>query len=411
MKSRFFSEEKVNTGRQPELDFLKALCVVGMIITHVLLDLGDKVMPTVIDDYLTEFFGAATFMICMGIGMGYMRNQTPAGYMKRGFGLLTIGQFLNILRNCIPNLIAYWITGGQFFIANSLLILQSDILSFAGLAFFLMALFKKLKLKESVILALGVVLNLAALILWNVMPLSAETLVPVVPENYLVSQLLGYFIITKAEAYFPLFCYFIFVAFGYFLGAWYPRVKDKDGLANRIMLICFPLTLAYYVLRFLVDMPFLPELGSDLQYNMKPTPDAIINCVFTLGILAFLYKIVKAMKGKVPKAVSHFSQYINNYYCVHYMFVLPVQTILIAVTGELLPGKVIPILYSLFAILMSYVIITVNEKYLHIHFATLKGKKMAVFVAFVWIATIAITAYAYPRIEEFANIWNEYLLP
>ena len=31
--------------------------------------------------------------------------------------------------------------------------------------------------------------------------------------------------------------------------------------------------------------------------------------------------------------------------------------------------------------------------------------------AAVWIATVAIAAYAYPRIEEFANIWNEYLLP
>ena len=57
--SRYFAKEKVNTGRQPELDLLKALCVVGMIFVHVFLDLGKDVMPTVIDDYLTEFFGAA----------------------------------------------------------------------------------------------------------------------------------------------------------------------------------------------------------------------------------------------------------------------------------------------------------------------------------------------------------------
>ncbi len=74
MNSRYFSDEKVNTGRQPELDLLKALCVVGMIFVHVFLDLGDHVMPGVVDDYLTEFFGAATFMICMGIGMRYMHR-------------------------------------------------------------------------------------------------------------------------------------------------------------------------------------------------------------------------------------------------------------------------------------------------------------------------------------------------
>ena len=46
-----------------------------------------------------------------------------------------------------------------------------------------------------------------------------------------------------------------------------------------------------------------------------------------------------------------------------------------------------------------------------IHFAGLKGKKAVIFAAVVWTATIAAAAYSYPRIEEFANIWNEYLLP
>lgn len=402
MNSRYFAEEKVNTGRQPELDLLKALCVVGMIVVHVMLDLGKDVMPGVMDDYLTEFFGAATFMTCMGIGMCYMRRQSPAAYLTRGFGLLTIGQFLNIMRNSLPNLIAWWITGKQFFIANSFLVLQSDILSFAGLAFLLMALFKKLKLKNGTILGISIVMSFLALLAWHTVPS---------PDNYLASQMLGYFIITDAEAYFPLLCYFIFTAFGYFVGGYYPRVKDKDALSGRIMLVCFPVAAVYYVLRFTLEMPFLPELGSDLQYNMKPLPDAIATCFFTLGILALLYRIVKLFDGKLPNVVSQFSANINNYYCIHYMFVLPVQTILIATTGHLLPGKVAPILYSLALIVVCYVIVEMNNKHWNIHFANLKGTKMIVFAAGVWIATVAIVVYAYPRIEVFANIWNEYLLP
>ena len=403
MSSRYFSEEKVNTGRQPELDLLKALCVVGMIFTHVMLDLATDAVPDVIDDYLTEFFGAATFMICMGIGMGYMHNQSPKAYLLRGFGLLTIGQFLNIFRNSLPNLIAWWITGRQFFIANALLILQSDIMSFAGLAFMLMALLKKLRLSDLKILIFSVVLSFLALLSWHYVPS---------PENYLVSQLVGYFVITDAEAYFPLFCYFIFVAFGYFLGGYYPRIKDKDALANRVMLICFSLAAVYYVLRFLLPMSWLPELGSDTQYNMKPTPDAIATCLFTLGFLALLYKFVQAIGGKLPPFVNHCSKYINNYYCIHYMFVLPLQTILIATTGELMPGgAILPLLYACFVTAACYFIIEMNERHWHIHFATLRGKKMVIFAAAVWIATIAITAYCYPRIEVFANIWNEYLLP
>jgi len=402
MENQYFAKEKVNAGRQSELDLLKALCVVGMIFTHVFLDLGNNAMPSAVDDYLTEFFGAATFMISMGIGMCYTRRQSPAVYLARGFALLTIGQFLNILRNALPNLIAWWITGKQFFIANALLILQSDILTFAGLAFLLMALFKMCRLKPGVILGISVLMNVAALVMWHTVPS---------PENYLVSQMAAFFVITDAEAYFPLLCYFIFVAFGYFVGGYYPRIRDKKALANRVMLVCFPLAAVYYVVRFTQDLSWLPKLGTDLQYNMKPTPDAIATCLFTLGFLALLARIMLAAGGRLPRVIAHFAENINSYYCIHYMFVLPVQTILIATTGHLLPGSVIPFLYALFVTGACYAIITLNDRYWHIHFVTLKGPGLIAFTACVWILTVVITAYAYPRIEVYANIWNEYLLP
>ena len=350
-------------------------------------------------------------MISMGIGMCYMRRQTPSSYLIRGFGLLTIGQFLNILRNCLPNLIGYWVTGRQFFISNSLLILQADILTFAGLSFLLMALFKRLRLKNGAILLISVVMSLIALFMWRALPAPYSWSVKPTHDSYLVSRMLAFFVITNAESYFPLFCYFVFVAFGYFIGGYYPRIRDKDALANRIMAVCFPLAAIYYVCRFTMKMSFLPELGSDLQYSMKPTPDAIATCLFTLGILALLYKFVKLIGGRLPGFVTHFSTNINSYYCLSYLFILPVQTVLIALTGQLFPGKIIPIVYSFFVVFACYALIELNERYWHIHFVTLKGAKMIVFTVSVWIATAAIIVYAYPRITEFANIWNEYLLP
>ncbi len=177
------------------------------------------------------------------------------------------------------------------------------------------------------------------------------------------------------------------------------------------MLVCFPLALIYYICRFTMDMPFLPEIGSDLQYNMKPTPDAVATCLFTLAILALLAKITEAVGGKIPGIVQHFSVHINSYYCIHYMFVIPVQVILIAVTGELMPGTLLPFLYFLFVTFMCWLIITLNEKYWHIHLVTLKGWKIVAFTVCVWVLTVAIVAYAYPRIDVYANIWNDYLLP
>ena len=37
-------------------------------------------------------------------------------------------------------------------------------------------------------------------------------------------------------------------------------------------------------------------------------------------------------------------------------------------------------------------------------------KRAAAFIA-IWVATVAVVAYAYPRIEVFATSWNNYLLP
>jgi len=84
---------------------------------------------------------------------------------------------------------------------------------------------------------------------------------------------------------------------------------------------------------------------------------------------------------------------------------------LMALTGHVLPGKVLPIIYSFLVTAACYFLIEWNEKKWHIRFATMKGKKLVIFAVAVWVATIAIAAYSYPRIEEYANIWNEYLLP
>ncbi len=400
---KYFAEEKVNTGRQPELDLMKALCIIGMIVIHVLLDLGSDVLPKTLDDLGTEFLGAANFMLCMGIGMRYSRNQSAKGYLIRGFSLLTVGQFLNLLRNALPNLIAYQVLKDQWFIANALLVIQSDILTFAGLALFLMALLKRLKVSDLGILVTGLIMNLFALTAYHVIP---------DPENYLLSQFAGFFVITKAEAYFPLCCYFIFVAFGYFIGGWYPRIRDKDGLSSRIILILLPIAVVYYVIRYFVEIPFLPELGSDLQYNMKPTPDAVATCMTSLIWLSLFYKITKLFKdGQLPKILMNFSTYINSYYCVSYVILMPVQTILIAVTGDLLPGKLIPWICGFSLVVITYLIVNLNERYLHWHISNMKGRARWIFAAAVWILTAAVIIYAYPKIEEFANIWNDYLLP
>lgn len=399
---KYLATEKVNRGRQPEIDCLKAFCIVFMILLHAYEECAEE--PGGFYNVLVgieALTGAGAFMICMGLGMRYSRRQSPKDDLTRGFVLLTVSQLLNLLRDSLPCLIAYWGTGKQIFMATALLIVQTDILTFAGFAFLLIALLRHLKLSDGVILGLGFGMNVAAFALSGVFRTTG---------NYLLDQLLGFFLVTDAEAYFPLGCYFVFVAFGYALGGLYLRIKDKDALPTRVLLVCGPIAAVYYALRFTVPFPLLPDFFSTERYVMTPATDAVALCLMTLCVLSLFHKLLRLGGGEPPRFVKHLSGHINQYYCVSYVFISPMNTLLLALRDELLPGTLLPLLYGLLVLLACYFIIEWNDKRLHFGIANLKGRKRTVVYAAIWIATLAIIVYVYPQVEEYATVWNDYLL-
>lgn len=400
----YFAKERVNEGRQPELDWLKAICIVGMIFLHIYEDCAQEQTGVFYNalNYACIFSGAACFMICMGVGMRYSRKQSARDYVYRGIEILTVGQLLNLLRNALPDLIFWWIKGEQFLLAQSMLVVQADILSFAGLAFLLIALFKKLKISEVWIFAIGLVMNTLQPVLSG---LIGNT------SNFLVDIGIGFFVVNRAYCYFPLTAYFVFVAFGYFIGGLYPRIIDKKALSNRLLVFCLPVCIVYYALRMTVRFPLMPEFGSDVWYYMIPGPDAVAQCMASLVFLALFYKLTVLMGGKAPKFVNQISANINQYYCVSYIFTFPMMTALLATRGELMKGSLIPGLYGLFTLIACYFIIELNNRRLHFSIAGLKGTKRTVVFCVIWALTLAVLLYAIPRIETFACAENGYLNP
>ena len=413
----FFAKTEVNRQRQPELDLLKAVCILAMIINHVLVDCAitgadayEGVFGHIsyfINEILVVLIGAVPFMMCMGIGMCYSKRQEPRHYAIRGVMLFTIAQLLNLFRNVLPNMIAYWITDRQWFIAQTLLIIQADILSFAGLSLFLMALLKKFKIPPIGIAGVGVGLNFLAFGLSY--GLGNEYLIHT--DNFLLSQFIGFFVLTDAESYFPLLCNFVFVATGYWIGTKYPYIENKPGLAKRILLILTPVCIAYYCVRGFVGIPFLPEFQSNVQYNSNPATDAIGAIMNALVFLCLLNGITRLSKDKIPRFMSHLSTNINAYYCVSFLFVLPMQTILMATKGNLIQNDLYAILYAIFVIAACYFIIELYKGRIKPMLQKLPKQAGIILFAAVWILTVATVVYAYPRIEEHATIWNDYLVP
>ena len=384
---KYLADEKVNTGRQPEIDMTKAVIIILMIVVHSFQGFLQNSGFLTNAIYNTGYInGAAAFMICMGIGMRYSRRKDPKDTALRGIALLTVGQLLNLLRTGFPGLIAFLATGELTFIPFILDTFQSDIMTFAGLAFLLMALLKKLKLRDGWILAIGAVMNCLTLLLFS----TAE-----VTEEFLPRRFLNLFIKT-GDSLFPLGSYFFFVTVGYMIGGIYPRIADKRRLANRVLLVCVPAAAIYLVIRMTVPVPLTPEF--DPQSEPDLGLDAVSSCMNAFIIMAVLYHICRLTGGKVPAFMAHLSQNINRYYCVSDVL-LGISLVVLLACGAVFQNQWAVLLISISVTAVCYAVIELNARYVHFTLNGLKGAARIIVYTAIWIVSLAMVLYGLSLIK------------
>ena len=390
---KYLAEEKVNTGRQPEIDMTKAVCIIMMIILHSFQGLLQE--SGFLTNAVYNIFGyinvAGAFMICMGMGMRYSRHQDPKSTALRGIALLTVSQFLNLLRVGFPGLIAFQATGKQMFVPFILDTFQSDIMTFAGLAFLLMALLKKLKLRDGWILAIGAAMNCLTLLLFS----TAE-----VTEEFLPRRILNLFIKT-GDSLFPLGSYFFFVAVGYMAGGIYPHIADKRRLANRVLLICIPAGAIYLFLRMTVPFPLMPEF--DPQSEPDLGPDAVASCMNTFMLMAVLYHVCRLTDGKVPAFIAHLSQNINRYYCVSDVL-LGISVVILLACDALFQNQWAVLLISFLLIAVCFAVIELNARYVHFTLNGLKGAGRIIVYTAIWIVSLAMVLYGLSLVKDSGRV-------
>ncbi len=398
-------KKDVNTGRQGELDFLKAFLIIGMIGVHVFGDCfaSDAVGKSdSIFGYLTCLIGGASFMFTMGLSMQYSRRVNAKNMALRGLSLMAVAQLLNLGRNVVPNLIAYFITGGKWFLTQQMLVLQADILTFASITFFMMSILLALKCTPRTVLIVGAVLNILSMVFnYTVTP----------PSSYLLSQFVGFFFITNAESYFPFCSYFFFVAFGYYVGAYYRRIRDKDKMCMWVFTRILPICVVYYAIRFTVKIPVLPAISTDLQYCLQPFPDAIATSLVSIVLITLFYKLIKAaFHGQAPKAIGNISSNVNRYFCTSYMIIMPLQTILIALNGKLPDSEFLPFVVALGVFVLCWLIIKAYSATLATPIQKMNPAfKLGIYVL-IFAASAAVVIYAYPKLDVYPTIWNGYLI-
>ena len=100
--NKLFSDEKINTGRQVELDIAKALSIIFMVFVHILMvapAFNNTISPSyllIVGNILGRPCAAPVFMFCLGVGIIYSRRSQWIVILLRGhFSICRNGIYLN----------------------------------------------------------------------------------------------------------------------------------------------------------------------------------------------------------------------------------------------------------------------------------------------------------------------------
>lgn len=305
-----FNNEIVNNGRQKELDLSKGIAIILMIFCHVGMYFTKQ--GTVlyrVSDIIGGEFAAPVFMVCLGVGVVYARHNEPKDLIKRGINVLLLGYLLNFCRETIFVIIGN-IINKPYFIRNLFdSIMFIDIMQFAGLAFIVLALFKKYKITPIQQVMIG--LLCAGL---------GEILANKSMCNVCLDNIFGLIWGTCEISCFPLLNWLIFPCFGVLFGELLQHCNDKNILYKRVFLICLiGVLISYYLILFTDDY-----YNNGSYYYM-----GIKNVVYALCYPMTLFAICQYVADKTEiedlPIVGFCSKYLNTMYCISWVIIFGIR--------------------------------------------------------------------------------------
>ena len=356
----WISKDKINTGRQQELDLARAIPVMSLPFVHCVIECCsaetiNQPIPFLFNVIIGAPLGAPIFMFCMGISLVYSKHSDAKEIMRRGLILFIAGFILNMMRFGIPYLIGYMITGeADRFLAPILYkIFGNDILQFAGLALLLFGFLKKQKLQDHVIVIIAVIMSLIG---WCFRHMNFG--IPVV--NVILGHIIGTeepngFVLSD----FPVMNWFLVPVAGYIFGNILIRLQDK----KKFYLPFIPMFAVIYWVYFAIEtrLHFGKMAGGatlveeENDYYHAEFFDIISYIVCAIGMLGVYYLITSHCPEKLNKFFQSVSRNITRIYVIHWFFVvMSTNVILYKINGtQELPVYQIMIL-ALIIFLISY---------------------------------------------------------
>ena len=401
MTERIFSNERINTGRQREIDALKAFSIMMMIITHCidyLFFYEDHLPSVIIDDILAQSIGASGFMACMGLGVAFSRKISHKEYFKRGISLLMVGQAFNLFRYAIPSVIAYLMYSDPSHRIYTFLIFSSDILQFAGLFFLCMGVFVLFKLKPWHIFLISVL----ASIIGTILTLKIHT------GSYALDQFIGFFIATETESFFPLFNWLIYPAFGLVFGEILQYVKDKKLFYGMLLLPASIVSAVYYYIGLALDQDIFTVFTVWQSFCYVNTIEAIAHLFCISVMICLFFFMTYRLPDKVMKPAYFISKNITRIYIVHYVII---ESIIILSQKKFKDSMTAGSCYALAAlfIVISLIVVWIYDKKLAKTARAFFGRHIYFWYGVIIVTSLILCVWAYTGGAEFPNLYNNYL--
>lgn len=346
--SNLFSNEKVNTGRQVELDIAKGLAIIFMIFLHtafVVEGYNANFSPAysfLVMNVLGRPYAAVIFMFCMGVGVVYSRHSQWDTMIKRGITLFLLGVLVNLFEFFIPYFTASALSVNPepFNIVGGLMLFCVDILAFAGWAFILMGILKKFEVSNKKLIIIAVAMSIIGTLLKDVD-------FGITYANLFFANFIG---CKGGFTAFPLLNWFIFPVAGYIWGQYFIRAKDKSEFFK-----FWPVLLIVALIYFFVSSKLWGGVFSkDVHfYYFLNTLDALFCVINAHAVISLCYWMAKFLPDAVIKAFSILSSNINRIYIAQWFFIPLTVIFIVHFNGSVVFGDLENSIISICMLILS----------------------------------------------------------
>jgi len=328
LKNRIYADGEVNQDRQIELDLARAVVVICLALVHCTIECTPESglvsgIPYLFDSIIGGPLSAPLLMFVMGVGIVYARRGKPKHFFLRGLRLVFANYLLNICRFLIPFLIGHEMTGDhERFISPLLyLVLENDVLMFAGLALMIMSLLLYYRVPDGMMLAGSFGLSLIATLIEGIDVGSP-----------LGNILLGYLIGTEDAAgmvcsYFPVAHWLVVVVCGFWFGKRLRRMQDKALFYRIVSPVCLVITVVYFAVGIHNELGMFGE--GQLCYYHLSTPDMMASICAVFAVLGPYDWLARRLPQKVLDLALEISRNINAVYCIHWVILSMIVNVVI----------------------------------------------------------------------------------